>query len=336
VEQCIPQHELQQLLLDAPVAFAQAESAEGTEEVPPPQELRLDLMGRHGDITVLARVTPIELSEFEDRAVPMRFPNSTGVGRLLVLTDVTELSRTIKMKTDFVANASHELRTPVAAIRAAVETLLKLELPRDADFAKRFLEVIGRHSNRLEALAADLLALSRVESPAGRLQGAMLGVNSFCADLHERWRDALDSKELHWHCEVPNACHSIFANGYLLNLVLDNLVDNAIKFSERGGHVRVVWRREAGTYSIAVEDEGCGIPAHEHERVFERFYQAPSSKNLPAGVSGAVRGTGLGLSIVRHAVAAMGGVVRLVSEVGRGTTITFTVPQQSLREEMVI
>jgi len=336
VEQCVPHHDLQEMLLVEPFHDPAAEEAPDSASIESVtarndgesamRELRLDLPGRNGEVTVLARVSSIALPEV-DGPREKGSGETVRTGRLLVLTDITELTRTIKVKTDFVANASHELRTPVAAIRAALETLLKLELPREVELARKFLEVIGRHSHRLEALAVDLLALSRVESPAGRFEPSMLRLTAACDDLYERWRDALDAKGLRWRCDVPGDRYTVFANAYLLELVLDNLVENAIKFTERGGQVSVVWHYDDGPYRVEVSDTGCGIAAAEQERVFERFYQAPLPKTGGSGKSAQARGTGLGLSIVRHAVAAMGGRAHLSSVVGHGTQVSFTIPQ---------
>ena len=134
------------------------------------------------------------------------------------------------------------------------------------------------------------------------------------------------SKGLRWQSEVSDSLRSVVANPYLLRLILDNLVDNAIKFTDAGGSIRVSCRTATtqppgpGAVVIEVSDTGCGIPDDEQARVFERFYQVERAR------SGADRGTGLGLSIVRHAVAAMGGTVALRSKLGEGTHVTITIP----------
>jgi two-component system, OmpR family, phosphate regulon sensor histidine kinase PhoR len=342
VEQCIPEHELQRMVLEPISSGPQHEfdsgpgerMAQDLREHWPPEtdtrEVRLDPLGTGEEITVLARVTPITLSEFSSvREAPDVMADQMAIakmGRLLVLTDITEWCRTIKMKTDFVANASHELRTPLTAIRASVETLTSLNLASDGPEASKFLDMIGRHSRRLEALATDLLALARVESPGSRFQPTTIQVKVMTDELRQRWGEALAAKQLRWLLTVDPACQSLNANPYLLNLVLDNLVDNAIKFTPSGGEVAL--RVEPGDSSvyITVTDSGCGIPKAEQERVFERFYQVSSIRGTSTAYGTSVRGTGLGLSIVRHAVAAMRGTVALTSAQGKGTTIVITLP----------
>jgi two-component system phosphate regulon sensor histidine kinase PhoR len=250
------------------------------------------------------------------------------LGRLLVLTDITELTRAVQVRSDFVANASHELRTPISAIRAAVDTVLKIDVARDAEHATRFLSVIARHTSRLEALVGDLLDLSRLESPTATFQPEVLRLQRLCDDLHDRWVSEIDGKKLRWRCDIGEDCPNVFANPYLFTLVLDNLVDNAVKFTDPGGQIGVGCRCDGVAVVIEVFDTGCGIATHEHQRVFERFYQVEVGRS--SGVEGVPRprGTGLGLSIVKHAVAAMGGSVHLDSAPGRGTRVIVTIPNQ--------
>jgi two-component system phosphate regulon sensor histidine kinase PhoR len=248
-------------------------------------------------------------------------------GRILALTDITEIARTIQMKTDFVANASHELRTPLSAVRAAVETLLNIDTDEDAESARRFLRVIDRHSARLEALVADLLALSRLESASRETKPAAIDVRRFCGELSERWADRVNEKRLHWDCAIPSDLHEMTADEDLVRMVLDNLIDNAIKFTDPGGKVAVAFSRERDTVAVEVADNGCGIPPQDQERVFERFYQVAQARSQAEGSQAEGRGTGLGLAIVRHAVASMGGTVSLTSELASGTHVTVRIPQ---------
>jgi len=241
-------------------------------------------------------------------------------GRLLVLTDVTELTRTLQMKADFAANASHELRTPLAAIRAAVETMATIELGEDPGSAVQFLSVIDRHSSRLEALVADLLDLSRLEQPTATFERTPLKLKEILRDVHRRFADRLTDKRLDWRCDVEVPSDAVQASSHLLRLILDNLVDNAVKFTDEGGSIAITCRPANGGIAVTVADTGCGIPPDEHDRVFERFYQVERAR------SGTMRGTGLGLSIVRHAVSVMGGTIQLDSQVGKGTRMTFTIP----------
>jgi two-component system phosphate regulon sensor histidine kinase PhoR len=315
VEDCIQQNDLRQMLL--PHSAGQG----------PMNEARLDIPTEAGVRSILARGSDITLPEPDAEGDRPESPGRQVMGRLLVLTDITELTRTLQLRSDFVANASHELRTPISAIRAAVDTVLKIDAPDEAGTARRFLEVIARHTSRLEDLVGDLLDLSRLESPSASFQPTVLRLQRVGDELHDRWSNEIDRKQLRWGCDIADDCPNVFANLYLLQLVLDNLVDNAIKFTDGGGQIGVACRREGRSVEIEVYDIGCGIAPQDHQRVFERFYQVESARS--GGAAAPPRGTGLGLSVVKHAVAALGGSVRLDSALGSGTRVTVTIPDEA-------
>lgn len=323
IEECIPHGELQRMLRVGAGTDREARNGQ-----PAIVEYRLTVQQGGRAMTLLARASDIVLPGAGD-VHPANRPSpgeSDGLrlhGRLLVLTDVTELTHALQIKTDFVANASHELRTPLSAIRAAVETLISMSGDDASDSAPKLLKIIDRHSGRLEAMVTDLLDLSRLESPGAECQASAVPLPAFLQDLQDRFREKLVARGLHWQVDLEPGCETIFGSRHLLSLILDNLVHNAVKFTDEGGHVTVSGRRMAEAVAISVEDDGCGIPPEEHERVFERFYQVQRARSGPA------RGTGLGLAIVRHAVNVMSGQVTLESEPGRGTRITITVPQPS-------
>lgn len=297
VESVISQHPLQRLLLQT-----------GARVAPAPVRLKVD--GPDGPVWLRAWGSDVQL------------PDGESTGRVVVLTDVTDLEGLLQVRTDFVANASHELRTPLSTIRAAIETLLGMDLAAEAPQARGFLEKVARQTRRLEQLVLDLLSLSRLENPVERFEPEPIDGKQWLDEIYSRFAGDLESKPLQWRGEfVPNSAVEWRVNALLLNLVADNLIDNAIKFTPAGGQVGL--RIEVGRTESVVEvsDTGCGIPAEEQERVFERFYQVERSR------SGPQRGTGLGLSIVRHAVAAMGGTVRLESAVGSGTRVAVRIPQ---------
>lgn len=332
VEQCVLDHDVQQLLLRRPgdESYAVTVSSEGTGgsgrgRTQPVRELNLRVESEEGERSLLARASDIVLPGFaspEDRGDAGSHP-----GRLLVLTDITEFSKTIQVKADFAANASHELRTPLSAIRMAVETLKSMDLAQDAAPAVHFLDVIARHSRRLEEMVKDLLDLSRVESPGARFEREEVSTRELLDDIREAFGGAILDKDMRWDTQISSECGRLLVNPVLIRLTLTNLVENAIKFTGAGGAIRVDVQRSSRGVEFLVSDTGCGIAPEEQSRVFERFYQVMRAR------SGSERGTGLGLSIVRHAVVAMGGEVSLTSVVGEGTTVRVVIPQTNERVE---
>ncbi len=324
IERCIPQHDLQRMLLTpiepaaelGAVESAQTNGAGRSAVGGDVWEDRVQIESSEGLRHLLAHASDILLPTQREVGT------SPSTGRLLVLTDITTLSRALQIKTDFVGNASHELRTPLSTIRAAIETLLQLDLQSDGVAARRFIEVIDRQSGRLEALARDLLELARLESTSSKFEPEQVLLAEILGELRSAFLERMQSKGLVLEL-FPEAAgkSALLAHPHLLRLVLDNLVDNAVKFTDAGGTVRVACRSGPGWFAFEVADSGCGIPPDEQERVFERFYQVERAR------SGRERGTGLGLSIVRHAVAAMDGRVELSSVVGEGTRVVVTLPQ---------
>lgn len=309
LEGFIPQHQLQRLLLNPP---GESKRSDGEFDEPLSRPIAIE----HDEQTVYIHASASAITLSESRV------DQPENGVALVMTDVTELQRTIQLRSDFVANASHELRTPLSTIRAAVETLLTIDLQREAEPAMNFLEVIDRHSARLEDMVKDLLDLSRLETPTKQFEPAPMSIRMILNDTRARFNEAIEREGLHLATIAePAESATVHVNPHLLRLVLDNLIDNAIKFTEAGKsiHVRVSLADERAEFEI--RDEGCGIPKEDLQRVFERFYQVESSR------TGIYRGTGLGLSIVRHAVGAMRGHVDLKSESGVGTQVLISIPQ---------
>lgn len=240
----------------------------------------------------------------------------TPIARLLCLRDITDLARSIAMKADFVANASHELRTPVATIRAAADTLTAGDL--DAATRARFVGVIDRAVERLKSLTEDLMQLNRVESPSFEPSITQFDPRELLTGIASLFAGAIQAKRatLTFDTTVP----LVGSDRKTIELILKNLVDNAVKFIPDGGRVALRCTTTGRQVRFDVEDNGCGIPLADQGRVFERFYQVDKSRSQSQG------GTGLGLSIVKHAVNALDGELTLKSEPGVGTTISFTVP----------
>ncbi len=235
---------------------------------------------------------------------------------LFCLRDVTEVSRSAAMKAEFVANASHELRTPAASIRAAIDTLRSSDVAPDA--RERFLSVIDRNVARLQALTDDLMQLNRVDSATVQLSPSRFDPAEVFETMRALFADATAQKKAELVCQ--SRVDSLVADRKMLELVLRNLVDNAAKFINDSGRIELVCRPDGATVRFDVCDDGCGIPAEDVQRVFERFYQVDKSRGRNPG------GTGLGLAIVKHAVLAMGGNVTIESQPGHGTTVSFAIP----------
>jgi two-component system phosphate regulon sensor histidine kinase PhoR len=249
-------------------------------------------------------------------------------GVLMVMRDVTDLAATVQMKTDFVANASHELRTPIAAIKIAFETLREVYRD-DAPQADRCVTIIAGHLRRLEEMLTDLLDLSRVESPDLEPHLSPIHAEELFTMVRTSMATAARQKGVELAFALsPGAVDQFDSDKRLLNLVLRNLVENSIKFTPPGGQVTVSLGGGAdessadGEVLLSVRDTGIGIPPEHQERVFERFYQVDAARSSTAG-----RGTGLGLAIVKHAIHALGGTVDLSSAPGRGTTVTCRLPR---------
>jgi two-component system phosphate regulon sensor histidine kinase PhoR len=249
-------------------------------------------------------------------------PGAPPAGAVLVFHDVTELRRLERMRQDFVANASHELKTPLAAIKAYTETLIDWAM-HDPQVNLRFLKQIDEQANRLHLLVQDMLALARLESGAEvATPPEPLPVAHALERFTEAHRDRAEAKHLSYEFHLdPDTHHvEILADEEALQQILDNLIDNAIKYTPPGGRVRVSTRFEHDLLRIDVADTGIGIPRQDLARVFERFFRVDRARSRELG------GTGLGLSIVKHQVNALGGQIQVESRVGRGTTFTVLLP----------
>ncbi len=236
---------------------------------------------------------------------------------LLVVDDITEARRVDAVRRDFVANASHELKSPVASIRAAAETL------RDGAFADppaaaRFTEQLEREAVRLSRIVTDLLDLSRLES--GSERDERVHMDAIAAQESERFEDRAAEAGVSLRVQADGV-PSIAGSGRDLALLVRNLIDNAIGYTPEGGRVDVEVRAEPEHVVIVVTDTGVGIPRRDLPRIFERFYRVDPARSRATG------GTGLGLAIVKHVAENHGGTVRVRSELSAGTTVQVTLPR---------
>jgi two-component system, OmpR family, phosphate regulon sensor histidine kinase PhoR len=247
-------------------------------------------------------------------------PLSSG-GAVLALFDLTPMRRLETVRRDFVANVSHELKTPLTVIGGFAETLADDDMP--ADQRKRFAETIQMHARRMQRIVDDLLDLSRIESGGWRPNPSVVDLASVASDAVSVVRDTATAKRIAIQIAPAADAPTAFADPTALRQILTNLVENAVRYTPGGGTVTVFSEPAAGGVRIGVRDTGIGIAPEHLARIFERFYRVDPARSRDAG------GTGLGLSIVRHLVEAHGGRVRAESAIGRGTTITAFFPQAS-------
>jgi two-component system phosphate regulon sensor histidine kinase PhoR len=261
----------------------------------------------------LRLASPVE-RRVQVNAVPLRL-GASEVGVVMVLHDVTELRRLEQVRTEFVANVSHELRTPLTAIQGYLETLLTGAL-EEQENARRFLEIVFRHTERLGRLLNDLMDLSNIElgrvalklGPT-RLDEAVDAVLAIIGPKAKSGKVALRS-------QLPSDLPPVLADRDRLVQILINLVDNAVKYTPEDGRVTVRVQEPAdGWIEVDVVDSGIGIPPADLPRITERFYRVDKARSRELG------GTGLGLAIVKHLVFAHGGQLKIESEPGRGTTV---------------
>ncbi len=264
---------------------------------------------------------------------PLQASGAEDAGLVVSLVDLTELRRLEAVRRDFVANASHELKTPLTSIRGYAETLADDDVPPDV--ARRFAGTIRENAERLQRIVDDLLDLSRVES--GNWFPELEPVD-FGAAAEEAWRPFVErarARDVTFVVE-PGAAVRVNADEHALQQILSNLFDNALRYTPPGGQIRVRSRpapeaprrtteasprkaphRPGRRVALEVVDTGSGIPREAVGRIFERFFRVDPARSREEG------GTGLGLSIVRHMVESMGGSVEAESELGKGTTIRF-------------
>jgi len=270
----------------------------------------------------------ITLHKPEDRflqahGTPLRGAKGERIGSVIVLNDVTRIRRLEDLRREFVANVSHELKTPITSIKGFVETLQEGALS-DSEDARRFLGIIAKHTDRLNAIIEDLLSLSRLEQNGDKnripleessIKNTIQSVLEFCAD-----KAAEKNIRIHSHCDERITAK---INPPLLEQALVNLIDNAIKFSEPDTDIHIEVGESEEQIRIDVRDQGCGIEKEHLSRIFERFYRVDKARSRKLG------GTGLGLSIVKHIAKVHGGQVTVESTPRQGSTFSLLLPRIS-------
>ena len=241
-------------------------------------------------------------------------------GAVVVISDMTRIRRLEEVRRDFVANVSHELRTPITSIKGFVETLLEGAFRRP-DEAERFLRIIAKHSDRLNAIVEDLLSLSSLEEETQnrRITFEKTLIKPVLDSVVEMSTIKAEGKRIALSLDCDPQIEATI-NTVLLEQALLNLIDNAIKYSEPEKQVRVEAHKDNGMVAISVTDDGCGVPKIHQDRIFERFYVVDKSRSRKLG------GTGLGLAIVKHIAEVHNGHVTLKSSPGAGSTFMLYVP----------
>lgn len=280
----------------------------------------------HGSETSEAQPQPMDVRIIEATSAILRDAAGRRMGVVLVLHDVSELRRLESIRQDFVANVSHEIRTPISAIKAAAETLFddleyEPETPPDLTVLRNFLGIIARQAERLHAIVEDLLALARIEQ-GKREDGIELiaePLSPVMAAAVETCQAKADEKEIsiRVQCEVGLMAKM---NRTMVEQAMINLIDNAVKYSPDESKVEIVATKSTSEARVTVQDQGRGIEPEHLPRLFERFYRTDRARSRQMG------GTGLGLSIVKHIAEAHGGRVSVESRPGLGSTFTLSLP----------
>lgn len=297
--------------------------------------IRSEIVAAVQEVAKTGDVKDLELSlrrSFSGTArvvLSVRVAPMSGERTLVLFFDTTEAKRLEETRRDFVANISHELKTPIGAIGLLSETIQ--DCADEPEHVVTFAEKLQRESARLASLVQDIIELSRVQNGAALASSELVDVDDIVSEAVDRCRIEAESRGL-TIVSVPTPQVSVVGDRALLTTAIRNLIDNAIRYSNPGGRVSIGISRHEGEVRIAVVDQGAGIPDEQKDRVFERFYRGDDARTRDKG------GSGLGLSIVKHVAADHGGRVMLWSEAGKGSTFTFIVPDvtpavQNIEEE---
>ena len=251
--------------------------------------------------------------EMDGRIFGINARPAGDAGTVLILRDLTARRRLESVRRDFVANVSHELKTPLTSISGYAETLVGGDV--DAATAERFLRTILGNAQRMQSLVDDLLDLSRVESGRSTPHIAAVDLEPAVAEAWALFTDRAEAKQVDLRRHLAGDATPLRADPDAIRHILGNLFDNALRYVDRGGDIVVSSKRLDGGIELSVTDDGTGIPSEHLPRIFERFYRVDPSRAREEG------GTGLGLSIVKHMVEAHGGRVSAESELRRGTTV---------------
>ncbi|MEM1109784.1 MAG: ATP-binding protein [Planctomycetota bacterium] len=313
---------IQEIVRNASLQSLVAEALGDQAQQPATQELTLRLTPGIAAAPGNTGSPEASASSTDDRAIqahaaPVRDASGRRFGAVVVLHDVTRLRRLESVRQDFVANVSHEIKTPISAIKAAIETLID-DPDMPAGPRENFTGIIARQAGRLESIIEDLLSLTRLEQENASADDSILPhpVAPVIRAACETCQAKADAKSITLDVKAESLQIPVVAS--LLEQALVNLIDNAIKYSPENTAVRITAHRRAEEAVISVADEGRGIEPEHLPRIFERFYRTDRARSRQLG------GTGLGLSIVKHIAESLGGKASVTSQLGRGSTFTLT------------
>lgn len=261
------------------------------------------------------------------RVAPLQDNADSGAGAIAVITDVSDQRRVEQMRRDFFSNVSHELKTPMAAIRGIIETI-RDDPDMNALDRMAFLDRAVRQADRMDTLLADLIAISRLESASVVARRSPVDLADVIYDVVAGLTHRAERSDIKLAVEIGDSVE-IMADEEALHQAVTNLVVNAITYTNSGGSVQVEMFRAGGSVLVNVSDSGIGIPAESLERIFERFYRVDPARSRERG------GSGLGLSIVKHVARSHGGDITLISEPGSGSTFTLRLPISAAAKESV-
>ncbi len=250
-----------------------------------------------------------------------RFDMLAESNLLMTLRDETEAHRVDEIRREFVANISHELKTPLAAIKGYAETV-ELAIKDDPDAAVHFMSQIGTQCLRLERLISDMMQLARAQAGRRHMKFSSVSLGDVITESIKSYQPIAESKKIELTVVPPPAEAQVRSDPEAMLTITNNLIGNAINYTPEGGQVRVSCREAGNRWALAVEDTGVGIPEREQKRIFERFYRVEKNRRSADG------GTGIGLSIVKHLTVTLGGEIRVHSNPGEGSTFEVLLPSQ--------
>lgn len=283
---------------------------------------------------IISRVLTTGLSCFEEIAlIPKErilrvYINSVKntdddiVGAVIIVRDITKIKKLEKMRTDFIANVSHELKTPLTSIKGFIETLLDGAY-KNPSLAKRFLNIIDVETSRLNRLISDLLDLSQLETNRIKLNIIAVDIKIMLDEVEMIFHNRFEKKKIKFFKLIPEDLSKVKVDTDCLRQVFINLLDNAVKYTPTGGEIWVIAEDRGRKIKVSVCDNGVGIPEDDLKRIFERFYRVDKARARKLG------GTGLGLSIVKHIVKAMDGEIWAESKHNEGSKFVFTLPKEN-------